>query len=161
MTFAEKQRFTHWWLWAILLSLAVVATLGLYQQLYRGEPFGDNPMSDTGLIVFAVSMYTFPVLFGILRLDTTIDSESISFHFVPFLKKSFKWTNVESAKVLEYGTEGGWGIKHSSKYGTVYSTGGDYGMAVKMKDGRKFVIGTQKEEELKGFLEKSAHLVQS
>jgi hypothetical protein len=152
--FQEKQRFTQWWLWAILIGISAVATFGIYQQIITGEPFGDNPMSDAGLITFAISMYSLPVLFRLIRIDTEIDNEHIKFNFVPFLKKSVAWSDVKSARVLDYGTVGGWGIKHSSKYGTVYATSGDIGLAIEMKSGSKFVIGTQNEDELKSFLEK-------
>lgn len=152
--YQEKQRFTQWWLWAVLVFPALIGLFGIYWQIILGKPFGDNPMSDTGLIVFAVSMIALPLLFLWVRLETRIDDARIEFNYVPFMKMSVVWQNVESAQVLDYGTVGGWGIKHSSKYGTVYATGGDYGLAVKMKGGKKFVIGTQKKEELDAFLAK-------
>lgn len=153
MIFTEKQRFKQWWLWGILLVIAAIATFGIYRQIFQGEPFGDNPMSDAGLIVFAVSMYLLPILFWIIRLDTKIDEEKIELQFIPFVKKSVRWADVASAEVLDYGTVGGWGVKHSGKYGTVYATDGDYGLAITMKKGQKFVIGTRKESDLKSFLE--------
>lgn len=153
MTFTETQRFKQWWLWAILLSIAAVATLGIYRQVIMDEPFGDNPMSDTGLIVFAVLMYLLPILFLFVRLKSKIDKETIELQFVPFMKKSVNWTDIATAEVVDYGFLGGWGVYHSSEHGTVYATGGKHGLAIKTKKGQKFVIGTRKESEMKTFLE--------
>ncbi len=156
--YQEKQRFTQWWLWGILVAVAVIPTVGIYRQIIKGEPFGNNPMSDSGLIIFAAAMYALPVFFWMIRLDTRIDGDTISFSFMPFLKKSIKWKDTKSVELVEYGFVGGWGIKESRKYGTVYATGGEKGLAIEMDNGRKFVIGTQKEEELKAFLEKTGRV---
>lgn len=104
-------------------------------------------MSDAGLITFAISMYSLPVLFWLIHIETEIDNEQIKLNFAPFLKKS--------VELVAYGSVGGWGVKHSKKYGTVYATGGDMGLAIEIKSGSKFVISTQNESELKAFLEKS------
>lgn len=101
MTFTEQQRFTQWWLWAILLSLAFIGTLGVYQQIIKEQPFGDNPMSDIGLIIFALCMYALPVLFLWISLKTEINQEKIKLNFVPFLSKSVEWSDVKSAVVLD------------------------------------------------------------
>lgn len=154
LMFQEKQRFTQWWLWAILLGIAAFATFAFYRQIIQGQIFGDNPMYDTGLTIFAIVMYALPVLFWRFHLDTHIDEVHINFNFMPLLKKSVSWKDVKSAKVLNYGSVGGWGLKHSKKYGSVYSTGGEMGLAIVMNSGHKFVIGTQKENDLKSFLEK-------
>ncbi len=158
MTFKEKQRFSQWWLWAILLSLVFVGSLGVYQQIIKEQPFGDNPMSDSGLIIFALCMYALPLLFLWIHLKTEINREKIKFNFVPFLSKSVEWSEVKSAIVLDYGFVGGWGIYQSSEHGTVYATGGRKGLAITTKNGRKFVIGTQKEAELKTFLQEGGFL---
>jgi hypothetical protein len=57
-------------------------------------------------------------------------------------------------KVLNYGFVGGWGVRLWTKYGTVYNVKGNIGLAIELKNGTKFLIGTQKEIELRSFLEK-------
>ena len=58
------------------------------------------------------------------------------------------------AKVdLDYGFIGGYGIRLWTKYGTVYNTSGKIGLAITLNNGDKFLIGTQKSDELKLFLE--------
>ena len=49
--FKETQRFSQWWLWLILIGTSILPLYGLYKQLVMGEPYGDNPTSDIGLII--------------------------------------------------------------------------------------------------------------
>jgi len=46
------------------------------------------------------------------------------------------------------------GVRIGTKYGTVYNTQGSEGLLLKFKDGKSVVIGTQRLDELKRFLEK-------
>src|SRR5690554_7570605 len=46
------------------------------------------------------------------------------------------------------GFVGGWGIRFTMKYGTVYNIKGNKGLFVKLKNGKTFIVGTQKPEEL-------------
>ena len=54
--------------------------------------------------------------------------------------------------MFDYGFVGGWGVRMWTKYGTVYNTKGSKGLLVELNNGKTFVIGTQKEDELKMFL---------
>ena len=58
------------------------------------------------------------------------------------------------AEIVNYGFVGGWGIRLWTKYGTVYNMRGNKGLAIALTDGNKFLIGTQKPEELTAILEK-------
>jgi hypothetical protein len=73
--------------------------------------------------------------------------------FVPFLKKNIKWNELKSMKIVNYGFVG-YGIRLGSKYGTVYNINGNKGLAIELKNGKKFVIGTQNETELNSTLKK-------
>jgi len=152
--FKEEQKFTQWWLWLLLSGVALIPVFGIYKQIFLGEKFGDNPMPDAGLIIFALVVFSILFLFWKMRLKTEINQESISIHFFPFVKKKILWKDVKTASVLNYGFVGGWGIRLGTKYGTVYNTRGNKGLALELKNGRKFCIGTQKEAELRQFVEK-------
>jgi hypothetical protein len=119
--FKEKQRFTQWWLWLILIPIGVLPVVGIFQQLILGEEFGDNPMSNFGLILFAVFVFALLGLFLMMRLKTEIDQNEIRMSFIPFVKKRIKWTEIKKAEVVNYGFVGGWGIRLSIEYGTVYN----------------------------------------
>ena len=68
--------------------------------------------------------------------------------FVPFIKKHVDWNEVKSIKVIDYGFVGGWGIRLGTTFGTVYNIKGKMGLAIELINGKKFLIGTQKAEEL-------------
>lgn len=154
MNFTEKQKFTQWWVWVILIGIAAIAIIGIVKQLIFKEPFGDKPMSDLGLVLFAVLVFVFVSFFIIMRLDTVIDRSGIKMHFVPLVKKEVKWEDVKSLSVVNYGFVGGWGIRFGSSYGTIYNVKGKMGLAIELKNDKKFLIGTQKPEEIQKIIDR-------
>lgn len=151
--FKEEQKFTQWWLWLLLIGIGIIPLYGIYKQLILGEIFGNNPMSDLGLILFSLFVFGIIVLFWLMLLITEIDRYYIKMSFFPFVKKQIKWSEIKTANVLNYGFVGGWGIRILTKYGTVYNIKGNIGLAIELLNGKKMVIGTQKETELKIFSE--------
>ena len=146
--FKEEQKFTQWWLQTILIVIGLIFIYGIYSQLILDKPFGDNPLSDIWLIIFALFIFGLIILFWALRLKTEIDKEEIRINFIPLFKKTIRWKDVESAKIVNYGFIGGWGIRLFTKYGTAYNIKGDKGLALVLKNGKRILIGTQKEAEL-------------
>ena len=151
--FKEEQAFTQWWLWILLAGVGALPCYGIYKQLIMGEKFGDKPMPDVVLIIFSIFIFALLALFWRMRLKTEIDQAGIRLSFYPFTKKNVPWEDIKSAKTLNYGFVGGWGIRLGTKYGTVYNTRGNKGLAIELKNGRKFCIGTQKEAELNKIIE--------
>ena len=146
--FTEKQRFNQWWLWLIVIATCIVPIVGIYKQIINDVPFGNNPMSNNTLIMSAAISSSIIVLFLLIRLETNITKESIAFRFFPFVKRNYSFNEIETYKVIDYGFVGGWGIRYTIKYGTVYNTKGTKGLFIKLKDGKTMVVGTQKPEEL-------------
>lgn len=147
--FKEVQKFTQWWLWLILIVIFLIPIYGLYRQIIQNEKFGDKPISDKGLVIAAVISFTILILFWLTKLTTEINCNEFIFKFSPFYRKVVQWKDVKSAKVLNYGFAGGYGIRLFTKYGTVYNTRGNKGVAIELNDGTKFLVGTQKMKELK------------
>ncbi len=152
--FSEEQRFKQWWLWLILIPLGILSIYGMFKQLILGEPFGDKPFSDLGLVLFALFLFSFIGLNLTIKLRTKIDNNRIQMSFFPFTKKKINWNEIKDVEVLNYGFVGGWGIRLWTKYGTVYNIKGNKGLAIELKNGKKLLIGTQKETELKNILKK-------
>ncbi|MCG8331569.1 MAG: hypothetical protein MI974_28025 [Chitinophagales bacterium] len=150
--FQEIQRFKQWWLWYIIITVALIPVWGIYQQIVLGKQFGNNPMSDTGLVVFLLLMLLFVAFFRSIHLKTEIDKNGINILFFPFIKKYISWNEINSASVVQYNFIG-YGIRLSSRFGTAYNIAGNSGLAIELKNGNKYLIGTQKEEELKEILE--------
>lgn len=149
MKFEEKQRFTQWWLWVLLLVITCIPAYGIYKQILLGEQFGNNPITNLGLIILMLLMLAFIGLFWMMELRTRIDHEKIEIHFFPFAKKEIKWKDIAEAEVTNYGFAGGWGIRSGTKHGTVYNIKGEMGLAIQLKNGTKLCIGTQKEDQLR------------
>ena len=152
--FEEHQRFSQWWLWLFLGALGVFALYGFYQQIILGKPFGSKPMSDWGLIVFLVFTAAFISMFYFMTLSTKITEKTIHIRFFPFVNKTIPWNDVEKAEVVRYGFVGGWGIRLGTQYGTAYNMSGNIGLAIQLKSGVKYLLGTQKEEEVSVLLNK-------
>jgi hypothetical protein len=81
--FKEEQRFSQPWIWLILVPVSVsvlwVFGSGFNKQLVNGEPWGDKPMSDGGLIVFGIfiilMMIGLTFLFYKMKLEVEIKME--------------------------------------------------------------------------------------
>ncbi|MCE2611764.1 hypothetical protein LVD13_02190 [Flavobacteriaceae bacterium D16] len=141
--FKESQRFTQWWLWILLFGLLTLPFYGIVQQLILKEPWGSKPMPDWGLILFALGMVAFVYFFYNIQLKTWIHTEGITISFPPFFSnKDFKISDIASAEVVTYGFTG-YGLRYSLKYGTVYNVKGNKGLAITLKNDKKFMIGTQ------------------
>ena len=156
--FTEVQHFRQWWLWLILIIPSSLPFIGIYKQIYKGETWGDKPMSDTVLIIFACLMLAMLCFLWMIKLKTHIDKSSVQVQFFPFRIKQISWSEIQSIRVLEYGFVGGWGIRLGTRFGTVYNVRGKYGIAIELNDGSKFLIGTQKLAEAKNVIKKAKNL---
>ncbi len=151
--FREEQRFTQWWLWLILFVITLIPLFGIYEQIIQGGQFGDKPMSDSGLILFAVFVFGLISLMFFVKLKTEVNASGIKMSFSPFVKKNISWKDIKSAKIVRYEFVG-YGIRFGSSYGTVYNIKGDMGLAIETRRGERFVIGTQKQDELQKLIGK-------
>jgi len=151
--FKEEQKFTQWWLKVILSIIGIIPVYAIYKQLILKEKFGDNAMSDLGLVIFCVIIFSLITMFLFIRLKTEINQNEIRMSFFPFVKKKIKWKEIKSAEIVNYGFVG-YGIRLGSKYGTIYNIKGNNGLAIELQNGKKIVIGTQKENELNKILQK-------
>ncbi len=155
ISFTETQRFTQWWIWLFLVGLGCIPLFGIYYQLVKGTPFGNNPMSDGGLVLFSVFVFGFIWFFYSIKLITKIDATGIAVSLTPFTKNHFNWDTIKTIEVIKYNPlfTGGFGLRYTFKYGTVYNIQGNKGFLITLKTGKKYLIGTQKTEELKKLLQ--------
>jgi hypothetical protein len=152
-SFTEIQRFRQLWVWVILFGILLLPVYGVYQQIVLDRPFGNNPMSDVGLILLTSSVAVFVLLFAVMKLSTHISVQFIEWQLFPFVHKKVRWEEVEKADIINYGFVGGWGIRPWTRYGTVYNMQGNMGLAIQLKTGKKYLIGTMRPDELKSFLD--------
>ena len=143
--FEEKQRFNQPLVW---VGLSVALAVVIYSTFFTED---DRPI-ESQLISFGIFLIVI-VLFLFIKLKTRIDEKGIHFQFFPFhfSMKTFTWENIYSAEALKYsplGDYGGWGIRISFKgKGKAFTTRGDKGIKVVLKDGKTRMIGTQLMDE--------------
>lgn len=149
LNFSETQKFTQWWIWAILCSIVLIPGYGIYSQEILGKTFGNNPTNSFNLAIILFAFVLLLLLFMRFRLKTKVTMQFVEVEFRPFVKKKWSWDEIEEAAVINYGFVGGWGIRIWTKYGTVYNVKGNKGLYLKTKKGKRYCIGTQKEENLR------------
>ncbi|RQO31253.1 hypothetical protein DBR32_04595 [Taibaiella sp. KBW10] len=146
--FEEKQKFTQWWLYALLL-------LPLGVMIYKILVNGSYNLVST-LIQSLVLLLIVGFIF-MIRLETRISEEGISVRLFPFMPKpkQYDWDMLHKVYVRQYSPlaeYGGWGLRYSLKNGRAYNIKGDKGIQLELKDGHKLLIGTQKEEAVQQIL---------
>lgn len=159
--FEETQHIRQTWAWLILLAVyaIVAAALGpqIYRQLYLGEPAGDRPMSDEGLIAFCVLISGFLIGLGLMmwfsRLEVRVDGTGLTVRYVPFLRRRFSLDEIRSWEPVTYspiGEYGGWGIHRSWRgNGWSYTVSGNRGVMLDLSSReRPLLIGSREPEAL-------------
>jgi hypothetical protein len=168
LIFREEQSFrlsfVPWLMLPAWLLTFVMFAYGLYQQLYLGKPFGDQPMSNNGLIWSGILSITLISTIFILLLSanlvTEVWSDGIRYKFPPLISKMkhIPLTEIASAEVEKYrpvGEFGGWGWRRRLIKGKkAYNVSGNIGLRVIKKDGSQIVFGTQKKDDLKRAVDK-------
>ncbi len=157
--FSETQRFKQIWLWIILLGINGLFIFGLTKQVILGKQFGDNPLSNWGLIIVTTLIFLFSLLFLNLKLDTYIKTDGIYVRFFPlhFNYKYFSWDSINQSFVRQYnpiGEYGGWGIRGFGK-NRALNISGNKGIQLIKKDGSRLLIGTKKADEVTEILKKT------
>lgn len=99
------------------------------------------------------------LIFIFSKMKTKYDMMGIDISFYPFMLKPrhIPWSDVSQAYIRKYsplGEFGGWGLRYGGKKkGRAYNTRGNMGIQLIMQDGKKILIGTQKEDELLRYLD--------
>lgn len=154
-TFTEQQKFNQLGLW-VLLAAIYLSPFILKLKSIVNDGFFET--FSTGIFAHLGTLGAIIILFALLRLDTKIDKKSIQIYFFPFFKKEFLWKDIQEIQVVKYSFSEvmGWGIRIGTPYGRVYSTRGFYGVFFAMKNGKKYMIGTQKPEKIKNFIKNNS-----
>jgi hypothetical protein len=157
-TFREIQQFRQPWLWSLLLATTItvagVFIHGIYTQLYLGQPWGDQPMSDSALVITAIVSIMLSagltLLFYSLKLITEVSPAGIYIRFFPLTSKTIRFEAIKSCSARSYKPVreyGGWGIRFGRK-GKAYNVYGDKGVQLVFTDAMPLLIGSQRSEEL-------------
>jgi len=161
--FIEEQKFTQP-LVIVGLSVAfIVVCFSIYKQW---DSIATGSLMEklgalSGLIIVLLVVF----LFANLKLKTRIDEKGVYYQYFPF-HLSFKfidWISISKCYARNYSgisEFGGWGIKFSiSKNSKSFTTKGNIGLKLKLNNGSKILIGTQKKEELQRVLNNYQHKI--
>ncbi|MFD2571501.1 hypothetical protein ACFSUS_12705 [Spirosoma soli] len=135
VVYREIQAFRQPWLWVLLL-------FSLGTTLYRWQPLG------IGIMVGMLALFWF------LRLEVIINEEGIGFRWLPFQRRYqfISWPQIEKISLRPYaaiGEFGGWGFRLSWR-GTAQTVAGNYGMEIKQKGKKRFLLlGTQQPDAIR------------
>lgn len=161
--FNEKQYQKSLWKWALMIGLDIMFVIGVIMQVGFGKTFGNNPMSNTILIIVALLFILLSFVLLSSSLNTYINNEGVYVKYFPFnLKyKFYSWESIESARVRSYNPLmefGGWGIKRSKlrfsnfrlviKSSICYTVSGTNGLELILKNGKKVMVGTHSPNSL-------------
>ncbi len=154
-----KQTFIPLLLIPAWLITATVFGWGFYEQLVKGKPWGDNPMSDTALLLTGIVVIAgIGILIAILfagTLITEVRADGFYYKFSPFINKMRRipLEQIATAEVKKYSPLlefGGWGYRRSPfRRTTAYNISGNKGVLITLKTGRRIMFGTQRMEEMK------------
>ncbi len=152
--FYERQYFRVWWVWVVLLIPFIIFLFALMSQLVINKPLGVKPIDKLGSTAFGFSYLALVALMAICRLETKMYKDHIAIRYFPFVPIYLKFYKseidiIEPVKYDPLSDALGWGIKLSRKWGLVYSISGNEAISIKMKNGKKYLIGSSDMDNFK------------
>jgi len=151
--FREKQKLRQFWIWLIIIIIAVISWYAFVEQIVLKGEFGTNPAPDIVQIIFWVVFgIIFPLFLPFTKLTTEVRDNGIYIQLFPFhlTPRRIDLATLRSYEVRTYKPireYGGWGIR-KGRQGTAYNMSGNQGVQLEMYNGKRILIGSQKPEEL-------------
>ena len=157
-SFYEVQTFRKTWVLALVLPISLFLIIlfgyGMIKQLVLGQPWGNRPLPDVALaiigplgILFGLSL---ALLFYSAKLITEVREDGVYLRFFPLTHQRIPFEDIRNCEARTYSPIrefGGWGIRYGR--GTkAYNVSGNRGVQLELSDGKRFLIGSQRPEEL-------------
>ncbi|MDH7460949.1 hypothetical protein QEG73_06650 [Chitinophagaceae bacterium 26-R-25] len=153
--FIETQKFKGRLMYFVFMLLGSILALFIYadvQQLILDRPFGEKSVPNAVLIIATLFLSFLFFALASTTLETSVTNKGVTFRWRPFQNKvkQFSWSDIAKAEIVHYGFVG-YGLRITS-HGLVYTAGGNTGLKIVLKSGRKIIFGTQRPEELEEVL---------
>jgi len=167
--FDERQRFNQSWLVAVMIitSLAALVPLSLvlYTQLVLNQPWGDQPLSDAGLLLLAGGMLLALIGANLLvfssQLETEVRKDGVYYRYRPLINQ---WVQLSKDNINTYQIKrfhplmdfGGWGyrMRFLFKNKRAFHIKGYMGLSLHLGNGKIILLGTQKPDRLRSAMKK-------
>lgn len=157
-SFYEVQRFRNTWVLALVLPISLFLIIlfgyGMIKQLILGQPWGDRPLPDIALaiigplwILFGIGLVLF---FYSAKLITKVREDGVYVRFFPLTHRRIPFEDIRNCEARTYSPIkefGGWGIRYGRR-GKAYNVSGNRGVQLELSDGKRFLIGSGRPEEL-------------
>ncbi|QYZ78832.1 hypothetical protein E2N92_05005 [Methanofollis formosanus] len=152
--FREVQHLSHPLIWLIVIGITALAWWSAVQQLFLGVPFGTNPAPDEVVVlIFVIFGLLFPLFALVMTLTVEMREDGIYYRLFP-LHLTFRvipWVEIRDMEACTYrplAEFGGWGIRWGGRNRRAYTTGGNRGVRVHLRDGRMILLGSREPEVL-------------
>jgi hypothetical protein len=157
-SFYEVQRFRQTWVLALVLPISlfliVLFGYGMIKQLILGHPWGGRPLPDIALAIIGPLFILFGIglacLFYSLKLVTEVQTDGLYVRFFPLTHHKIPFEDIKHCEARTYSPIrefGGWGIRYGRR-GKAYNVSGNRGVQLELSNGKRFLIGSGRPEEL-------------
>jgi hypothetical protein len=149
--FREVQQFRQPWLWALQAAVGILLGWLIFQQVGLGNSLGNHPAPDSVLLAGGAFYVLMILWLWSVRLVTEVGDDFVAAQFVPMWRaRRIALADIERAEAVTYSPlldYGGWGIRMGRK-GWAYNVSGNRGVRIEYGNGKRFLIGSQRAEEL-------------
>ncbi|MDQ3982918.1 MAG: DUF3093 family protein [Actinomycetota bacterium] len=142
MIFDERQRPPAF-LW--IVTFVVVGAVVVWATLVADMPIAAMLRAVSVPAIIAV------VAFSTFQMKTRVSPEGLRVVIVPFPRKTVPASEIAGCEVVTYRPlleYGGWGWRWSSSRGWAYTMRGNRGVMVHRTNGKSFLVGSQRPEDL-------------
>jgi len=145
--FIESKKLNLWAVQLFLVFLLGFSVYALVLQLFTEATFANKDIPNWALGLGIFLLLGLIASFASLKLETQVNRAGIKVTFGILANESWSWSEIQRAQPLSFSFQG-FGKRKSPKYGTVLSTGGKQGLAIELKNGKKWLIDVQDQKEL-------------
>ena len=124
----------------LVLLLPIIPTMALVIVF----TLADEDASTTGMVTTILILLGLIVVEQLMHAYVTVRQDSVRLGFWPIFRRTIplrEIASVETMKIDPMRDYGGWGVKGKSRSekGMIFSAGGQYGLMVSTRDGRRYV----------------------
>lgn len=138
----------------LLVIMAVLLTLLfsviVFIQMILGIPVGNHPAPNTLLVIFFVAGVLSIIITYRLNLRLIINKSEIRVRFGILGNEKLAISDIKELKIRKYNALQefmGWGVRYKNNE-RCFTVSGDDALEIELKNGEKFLIGTQKPDEI-------------